>query len=311
MGNTQYRNSRRARSYTIPVVPPVPPPPLPFPVDDDNDEETKDSVIDKRYRIRANSSEPSALEINAALNQLLVVSETGNDTTLSFLFELYHELYPMLNNTHDFGGRAWTPLMLAAARGQGRIINMYLAIPNVQVNKESPDSWGMTALHLAVQLQQLSSVRTLTAHPRVDVNAKDGAGRTPLHLSIASHFHTATDVLLSRADIDITAVDAAGRNNCLHVAAMTGNLPALDAVIGHCCEKQFSLKLLVNVRNRAGLSVMAILQQRTTAAEVESIEKRCLAALQQALNPATPKSSNSSSNNARNGSRRQGNKPGL
>lgn len=94
-------------------------------------------------------------------------------------------------------------------------------------------SAGKTALHLASQLNHVSSVELLLTHS-ADVNIpsdQSSDGNTPL-IAAVSHFSQLVYGVLLAAGADVFATNRLGLS-VLHVAAAAGNTFALNSIISH------------------------------------------------------------------------------
>jgi hypothetical protein len=72
----------------------------------------------------------------------------------------------------------WTALMWAARYGNGAVVKLLLAFPDIDPNCK--DIGGKTALAFAARRGHVEVVRLLLAHPKIELNGKDYAGRTAL-----------------------------------------------------------------------------------------------------------------------------------
>ena len=74
-----------------------------------------------------------------------------------------------------------SPLHLAAAAGDLRIVKLLAATTTASVNQHGPE--GLTPLHLAVQAGSLALVQTLCETYGADVSCQSNAGETPAQLA--------------------------------------------------------------------------------------------------------------------------------
>ena len=74
-----------------------------------------------------------------------------------------------------------SPLHLAAAAGDLRIVKLLAATTTASVNQHGPE--GLTPLHLAVQAGSLALVQTLCETYAADVSCQSNAGETPAQLA--------------------------------------------------------------------------------------------------------------------------------
>jgi ankyrin repeat protein len=130
----------------------------------------------------------------------------------SVLFELL--LCNRMVDPNIKGGGDFTPLTLAVSRSRTGLVQMLLERDDVDL--DSQDSFGMTALHHAMIWGGTEIVRLLLAQPNVAVNAKELSGRTPLSFAMSAYQYTevnteAIAILLERIGIDADSRDNGGR----------------------------------------------------------------------------------------------------
>ena len=202
-----------------------------------------DSIESESSIILLNSMNTSELDTETAVVQLLHYCESGNGASVRLLLSHYDALSEMLNDYHmcHVGDREMniTPLMLAAACGHPHIVNALLVSPHILANSISNDSYGQTALHIAVSLGQLMCVQVLLASMKVDVNSRDHLEMTPLHVATLGHFDEAIRLLLEREDINCGLQDANG-NSVLHIGAINGDPIAVKSIIQHASMIDFN-----------------------------------------------------------------------
>ena len=195
------------------------------------------------HTIRLSSPSLHDLQTTSAMNDLLSLCETGNGATVLQLLGSNEMMKEIINDYHDCHVEDRhmniTPLMLAAACGHPHVVEELLLAPCVLPNQESGDSYGQTALHIAVSLGQLKCIQAFVACQNVDVNARDNLQMTPLHIATYGHFDEAIELLLGRHDIDCGVQDANG-NNIFHIGALSNNVNAVKSIIKHTCMVDFS-----------------------------------------------------------------------
>lgn len=202
-----------------------------------------DSIESESSIILLNSMNTSELDTGTAVVQLLHYCESGNGASVRLLLSHCDALNEVLNDYHmcHVGDREMniTPLMLAAACGHPHIVHTLLISQNILANAISNDSYGQTALHIAVSLGQLMCVQVLVASMKVDVNSRDNLEMTPLHVATFGHFDEAIRLLLEREDINCGLQDANG-NSVLHIGAINGDPSALKSIIQHASMIDFN-----------------------------------------------------------------------
>ncbi|CAH1786334.1 unnamed protein product [Owenia fusiformis] len=80
--------------------------------------------------------------------------------------------------------------------------------PNLDVN--SLDCDGESALYSASKQNQQDIVKLLLEHSRIDVNQHCIDGRTALHVAIFNNCHSAAELLLTHSNIDVNVCDSQG-----------------------------------------------------------------------------------------------------
>ena len=190
------------------------------------------------HTIRLSSPSLHDLQTTTAMNDLLSLCETGSGASVSQLLESNQIMKDIINDYHDCHVEDRhmniTPLMLAAACGHAHVIEELLLAPCVLIDLESGDSYGQTALHIAVSLGQLKCIQAFVACQNVDINARDNLQMTPLHIATYGRFDEAVELLLGRHDIDCGLQDSNG-NNVFHIGALSNNVNAVKSIIKHTC----------------------------------------------------------------------------
>ncbi|RUR19059.1 ankyrin repeat domain-containing protein [Legionella sp. km535] len=88
-----------------------------------------------------------------------------------------------------------TPFMLAAEVGN---LDAMQALLDRGANAQLTDNQGKTALHLAAEQMEMSGVRWLLAHTKIDVNASDNHRQTALSISERAGNDKISELLLGR-----------------------------------------------------------------------------------------------------------------
>lgn len=177
-----------------------------------------------------------ANDLQATLNQLFIFCETGQATHIHYILETTSNLENCVNDRHVcYVSNTYmelTPLQLAAACGHGNVIMELLAYPAILCNIPEPLHL-MTALHIAVSLGQIGSIKALCHDARVDINAKNIDGKTALHLAVELEDVRAIEAIFrERPNVDLRIKDFDG-NNALHFAAFYPNEKILNLLLCH------------------------------------------------------------------------------
>lgn len=106
-------------------------------------------------------------------------------------------------------------------------IAKFLIRVRASINKK--DDLGFTPLHIAAQRGNHELVKHLASYPRAEVNARDKNQRTPLHLAVANVCMPAINALLD-AGAGINLRDRDGQT-ALHFAAYSSDLEVYHALI--------------------------------------------------------------------------------
>ena len=81
---------------------------------------------------------------------------------------------------------------------------------NSELNVNSGDEDGWTALHYASRFDHVGVIQLLLAHPAINVNVQDHFGRTPLLFGCLNGHGSAVRVLLKDHRVDVTLTDFTG-----------------------------------------------------------------------------------------------------
>jgi len=161
--------------------------------------------------------------------------------------------------------------MRAARNGHTETVTALLAAPDVEVN--SADGTGYTALMRAAVEGYIEAVTALLAAPSLDVNAADGFGTTALMLA-AEEGHTRTvRALLAAPGLDVNAATGLGWTALMR-AAVGGHTETVWALLA-------TPGLDVNTATDAGVTALMLSATRGHTATVRAL----LATLQLALAP--------------------------
>jgi hypothetical protein len=154
-------------------------------------ETTSSEPISAINRIRATNSAHSNVELKSVIDQIFILCETGVASTIQFLLESYVELQDLINEKRvcDISSTLieLTPLQLSAACGHQEVVRLFLSYPSTNINIVDPANI-MTALHLAVWLNQNQVVEELCSCTKLDLSIKNVNGKTALHLATEFFF---------------------------------------------------------------------------------------------------------------------------
>jgi ankyrin repeat protein len=129
----------------------------------------------------------------------------------------------------QLGIKLYESLYLAARAGDKDAVELLLQRPNIEPNAHYGRS-NMTPLHEAISGGHLKVVEALLLHPQVDVNSVDMYGRSALMCAINGEHSDIVNALLQRSDIDINSVDGNGWS-ALMIAANGGCSDIVNALL--------------------------------------------------------------------------------
>ena len=131
------------------------------------------------------------------------------------------------------------------------------SLPNIDVNTKN--KFGVTPLHLAVQLRDTTYLKILLKHPNIDVNIKNGDDNygdlqnTPLHIAASGDFIESLIILLEDKRVDINALNS-NDNTPFYLAACNGNLKCLELL-------SQNPGIVTGMVNKAGVSILKFMKQ--------------------------------------------------
>ena len=131
-------------------------------------------------------------------------------------------------SARDFDGQ--TALSLAAIHGHLVLVELFLHLPDVQV--DSRDDLGRTALFCAADQGHNDVVACLAAQASVDINAQDSMGATPLIASARRGQTEVVKTLLEQDSILPNLRDRSGRTAVMW-AVIEGQLEVLQLLLSH------------------------------------------------------------------------------
>jgi ankyrin repeat domain-containing protein 50 len=111
-------------------------------------------------------------------------------------------LHPQVD-VNSVDERGWSALMYAAKEGHSDIVNALLQHPDIDINSVDEDGWS--ALMCAVNEEYSDIVNALLQHSDIDINQPNHTGWTPLTEAVDAGHADIVRMLLSHKDIDITA----------------------------------------------------------------------------------------------------------
>jgi ankyrin repeat domain-containing protein 50 len=100
-------------------------------------------------------------------------------------------------------------LYLAVRDGDKDTVELLLQQPDVEPNTHYGE-YDMTPLHEAISGGHLNVVEALLLHPQVDVNSVNMYGRSALRCAVNEGHSDIVNALLRRSDLDINSVDKSG-----------------------------------------------------------------------------------------------------
>jgi len=110
------------------------------------------------------------------------------------------------------------------------IVKILIEIEDIDVNSQNNE--GFSALHFAAQYGLNEIVESLTNHPCININIETENGWTPLHAATQFGWKDIVKMLLKVSDIDVNVKTNEG-NSPLHVAACRNHPDVVQALINH------------------------------------------------------------------------------
>lgn len=134
---------------------------------------------------------------------------------------------PDLINAKDATGGAYTPLHMAANRGQ-LVVAQFLLANGAEV--DAKNNSNETPLHVAARGGHKAMVELLLSH-KANVKAADNNGQTPLHMAAGNGFRSVAEVLLAHG-ADVNAKTGTGSTPLL-MAAANGFRSVAELLLAH------------------------------------------------------------------------------
>lgn len=172
------------------------------------------------WHTQKEGSRPADLPRQEGESELHAAVRSGNLTAVIHLTENQ-------NNIATFDSRGWTPLHIAAARGETEILEYLLKQkPNIEVSGRELDSYA--PLSLAAEYGKVESIRLLLRYG-ADINARDHRDYTPIMVAAKATQSEVVKVLLESGANPNDEAEFSGTP--LLLASGAGSLPTLQVLI--------------------------------------------------------------------------------
>jgi ankyrin repeat protein len=166
-------------------------------------------------------------------NAIILLLDRGSDPNL---------IYKGHTPFHHIISRAYDDLELVQ-----RFLDLHL----LDVNKATDDMWAETPLHLAIERSE-ELVVLLLEHPNIDINKQNGDGETPLILAIKLRKINIIKVLLAKdPNLDLQNADG---NTALHLCAIFNYPEDAQLLLEHGAD--------LSIRNNRGETVVSCALKR-------------------------------------------------
>ncbi|XP_067668072.1 serine/threonine-protein phosphatase 6 regulatory ankyrin repeat subunit A-like [Haliotis asinina] len=129
-------------------------------------------------------------------------------------------------DTESTDGMGRTPVMYAAAEGNGKVVDLLVS---KGCNLSAVDDLGRNIIHAACLAESVDIVQDLLSHGIVEIESKDRMGRTPVMYAAEQGNKKVLDLLVSRG-CNLSVVDDQGRN-ILHAACLSDNVDIVDYLL--------------------------------------------------------------------------------
>ncbi|PNY26502.1 Ankyrin repeat domain-containing protein 50 [Tolypocladium capitatum] len=137
---------------------------------------------------------------------------------------------PSYDIEEDIVNDGLAPLSYAALNGHAAIVELLLAIENVEADQK--DNVGQTPLSLAASTGYSAVVELLLDTGKVEADSKDNFGRTPLCYAAANGHEGVVKLLASNKGVDVDSRDHAG-DTPLYFASRNGHNSTTHLLIEH------------------------------------------------------------------------------
>lgn len=222
---------------------------LPSKSDEDKEEESK---------ICGAKSSCNLTDLQGHLTMLFYYCENNDGSNIVKLVNDYPIMEYIVNERHVChllkSSLELTPLQFSSILGHSSAISALLSFPSTSCNIPEPLNL-MTALHLAVALGQISSIAALCYDCRVDLNAKNIDGKTAIHIAVETQqIEVLQTILRLRRTADLRVKDFDG-NNALHFAVRNPSVPIMRTLLEHAAALDYFYPALGH--NRHSLSSLS------------------------------------------------------
>ena len=200
----------------------------------------------------------SDTERDAVLDQIFILTECGNSSTLQFLISIYGQhIQESINDTRevqvsseDYGEmiivtNKLNPLQLASICGHSNVMTTLLNYPFININSNCQTHNQNSALHLAVLYGQYQCSSALQENPHIAINLINEQLKTPLHLAVELSDVNTVELLLNHPQINMLLVDNK-ENTVLHACASNANIKVMKLLLNRL-NRHFHNKIMLAI----------------------------------------------------------------
>ena len=192
-----------------------------------------------------------------------VVAKLGRSDLLDAAMDMDYRTGALLNLRTDANG--WTALHMAAQEGEDSSIKTLLKREGININAKT-SSWGQTALYVAAVAGKISTVKLLLEY-KIDIDSKDNVGKTALHGAARDGYVDIVKLLLKKgAKIEAKMKDG---ETPLHLAAYYGR----EAVVKCLLSNDADVSVKVTEGSNKGLTPRELAIQKKHKGVVELLKK--------------------------------------
>lgn len=155
-------------------------------------------------------------------NDIFKAIDAGNEDALKKIIQNNKNKLEIQNRDGD------TPLLYCLKKGKTKLAKHLIAVP-VDINAADKD--GNTALHIAAQKSQATTLQRLLKKADCEVNAKNKDGITPLILAIKTERKQSINTLLKNAKGLLIDAQDANNKTALHYAVEKNNEELVNQLI--------------------------------------------------------------------------------